>query len=221
MVKIAASIMCGDPLNFGEELDKLKESKVDMIHFDIMDGEFVPNIAMGLYMLEAMKKHNDIFFDVHMMVKEPDFYLDRIAKAGVELVSIHAEATTHLHRSVQKIKSLGMKAGVALNPATPTSVLKHVLHELDMVVVMTVDPGFSGQKFINAQLEKIKEIRDLANKVNPELLIQVDGNIGPNTIPDCVKAGADVLVTGTSSIFKGDRNKYVELVQKTKEIAQI
>lgn len=219
MIKVAASIMCGKPLEFGKELDALKEANVDLIHFDVMDGEYVPNIAMGLYMLEAMKEYSKIPFDVHLMVVEPDVYFERIAKAGVEILCVHAEAVTQLHRSIAKIKSLGMKAGVVLNPATPLNVLENILSELDMVVLMTVNPGFSGGKFIDNQYAKIKKLRQMINEVNPNIMLEVDGNIGPATIPGCVENGADVLVCGTSCLFKGNSLEYKQNVEDIRKLA--
>jgi len=216
MIKVSASIMCGNPLKFGEELRRLEDAHVDMIHFDMMDGSFVPNIAMGLYLLEAMKANTSIPFDVHLAAWEPSQYYERIAKAGVEYLSIHTEAVKHLHRDIQKMNDLGMGAGVVLNPATNTNVLNHIIEDIKMVTVMTVDPGFPGQKFITSQLEKIAVVRAMADKHNRNLLISVDGNINVNTIPNCVKNGANSLVAGTSSIFKGDNADYKQLVVEMK-----
>ncbi|WP_329382887.1 ribulose-phosphate 3-epimerase [Anaerofustis butyriciformans] len=218
MDKIAASIMCGNALEYGEELDALKEAGVDMIHFDVMDGEFVNNLGMGLYMLEAMKEYTDMVFDVHLMVVEPDVYYERIAKTGAEYICIHAEAVKHLHRSIMAIKAAGAKAGVVLNPSTNLNVLKEVIKDIDLVCLMTVNPGGSGEKFIPNQYKKIADLKAMKEKYNPDLLIEVDGNIGPETIPGCAKAGADVYVCGTSAIFKGDRNLYKPLTKEMKDI---
>lgn len=217
MIKVSASIMCGNSMKFGEELRRLEEANVDFIHFDMMDGSFVPNIAMGLYLLEAMKKNTNIPFDVHLAAWEPSKYYEEIAGYGVEYLSVHAEAVKHLHRDIQKINSLGMGAGVVLNPATNASALEYVIEDIKMVTIMTVDPGFAGQKFIPSQLKKIKEVKDMAEKYNKDLLISVDGNINAKTIPNCVANGANVLVAGTSSIFKGDDADYKKLVQIMKE----
>lgn len=216
MVKVSASIMCGNPLKFGEELRRLEKANVDYIHFDMMDGSYVPNIAMGLYLLEAMKKDTNIPFDVHFAAWEPSQYYERIANAGVEYLSIHVEAVKHIHRNIQQIKALGMNAGVVLNPATNTDVLKYIIEDISMVTVMTVNPGFAGQEFILSQLKKINEVYELALRYNPDLLISVDGNINKNTIPNCVKHGANVLVAGTSSIFKGEDADYKVLVEEMK-----
>lgn len=218
MDKIAASIMCGNALEFGSELDALKEANVDLIHYDVMDGDFVNNLGMGLYMLEAMKEYTDLPFDVHLMVVEPDEYIERIAATGSEYICVHAEAVKHLSRSINRIKASGTKAGVVLNPSTSLKTLKHVIKDIDLVCLMTVNPGGSGEKFIKNQYEKIAKLKEMKEKYNPNLLIEVDGNIGPETIPGCAKAGADVYVCGTSAIFKGDRNKFKELTKEMKDI---
>ncbi len=216
MVKVSASIMCGNPLKFGWELDKLKKAGADYIHYDMMDGQYVENIAMGLYLLKQMKEYSDIPFDVHMAQFSPEKYLKELADSNVDIVSVHPESTTHIHRVVGQIKDLGMKPSIALNPATSEEELEYLIEDLHMVLVMTVSPGFPGQKFITQTLKKIEKIRQMANERNPELLISVDGNINEVTIPSCVKAGADVLVAGTSSIFKGDDADYKSLIQNMK-----
>jgi ribulose-phosphate 3-epimerase len=188
-----------------------------MIHFDMMDGSNVPNIAMGIYLLEAMKKVTNIPFDVHMAVWEPSKYYKRMADAGVDYLSIHVEAVKHLHRDIQSIRNLGIKPGVVINPATNENTLKYIIKEIDIVTIMTVNPGFAGQDFIHSQLSKIKTIKEMAEIYNPNLLISVDGNINSTTIPDCVKNGANVLVAGTSSIFKGDDADYKQLILDMKD----
>lgn len=220
MIKVSASIMCGNSLKYGEELKRLEEAKVDMIHFDMMDGSYVSNIAMGIYLLEDMNKATDIPFDVHMAVWEPSPFYETMAKAGADYLCIHPEAVKHIHRDVQRIRELGMKPGIAINPSTNHRILSEIIEDIDLVTVMTVDPGFAGQKFIISQLEKIKAIREMANKYNPDLLISVDGNINTTTIPQCVRYGADVLVAGTSSIFKGDDADYKKLVLEMKDCAK-
>ena len=218
MDKIAASIMCGNALEYKEELDALKEAGVDMIHYDVMDGEFVSNLGMGLYMLEAMKEYTDMVFDVHLMVVEPDEYIERIAATGSEYICVHAEAVKHLSRSIMRIKAAGAKAGVVLNPSTNLNVLDNVIKDIDLVCLMTVNPGGSGEKFIENQYKKIADLKSMKEKYNKDLLIEVDGNIGPATIPGCAKAGADIYVCGTSAIFKGDRAKYKPLTKEMKDI---
>lgn len=218
MDKIAASIMCGNALEYMKELDALKEADVDMIHYDVMDGKFVSNLGMGLYMLEAMKEYTDMVFDVHLMVVEPDKYIERIAATGTEYICVHAEAVKHLSRSILRIKNAGAKAGVVLNPSTTLNVLDNVIEDIDLVCLMTVNPGGSGEKFIENQYKKIADLKAMKEKYNKDLLIEVDGNIGPATIPGCAKAGADVYVCGTSAIFKGDRAKYKSLTKEMKDI---
>lgn len=217
MINISASIMCGNPLKFGEELKRLEKANVDFIHFDMMDGSFVPNIAMGLYLLEVMKKNSNIPFDVHLAAWEPSLYYQIIADMGIEYLSIHVEAVKHVHRDIQKIKSLGMKAGIVLNPGTSEDALEYIIEDIDMVTVMTVNPGFSGQEFIQSQLKKIKKVKEMSVNYNKKLLISVDGNINKTTIPGCVENGANVLVAGTSSIFKGDEADYTYLIKEMKD----
>lgn len=218
MIKIAASIMCGNPLNVEDELRKLEESSVDMLHCDVMDGQYVDNLAMGFYLIKAIKKATNIPLDVHLAVMEPERYLETLSEIGVEMVSIHVERVKNLHRTVKKVKDLGMKVAVALNPSTPSCMVKHVLRYVDMILVMTVDPGFEGQKFIPETIDKIKEIKELAINDNLQLLIQVDGNINKNTMIPAISAGANVLVLGTSALFKDDDKSYKEKIDFLKNI---
>lgn len=218
-LKVSASIMCGNPMKFGWELDKLEKAGADLIHFDMMDGHYVKNIAMGIYMLEQMKKRTSIPFDVHLAMFNPEKHIEKIASILDEndYIHVHPESTIHIHRVLRDIKRMGVKAGVAINPATNEDCLEYLIDDIDMVLAMTVSPGFAGQKFIKQTLGKIENIRKMADERNPKLMIAVDGNINAETIPGCVKAGADVLVAGTSSIFKGDDADYKELIQKMKD----
>ena len=218
-LKVSASIMCGNPMKFGWELDKLEKAGADLIHFDMMDGHYVENIAMGIYMLEQMKKRTSIPFDVHLAMFHPEKHIEKIASILDEndCIRVHPESTVHIHRVLRDIKRMGVKAGVAINPATNEDCLEYLIDDIDMVLAMTVSPGFAGQKFIKQTLGKIENIRKMADDRNPDLMIAVDGNINAETIPGCVKAGADVLVAGTSSIFKGDDADYKELIQKMKD----
>ncbi|MCR2032034.1 ribulose-phosphate 3-epimerase [Anaerofustis stercorihominis] len=218
-LKVSASIMCGNPMKFGWELDKLEKAGADLIHFDMMDGHYVENIAMGIYMLEQMKKRTSIPFDVHLAMFNPEKHIEKIASILDEndCIHVHPESTIHIHRVLRDIKRMGVKAGVAINPATNEDCLEYLIDDIDMVLAMTVSPGFAGQKFIKQTLGKIENIRKMADERNPKLMIAVDGNINAETIPGCVKAGADVLVAGTSSIFKGDDADYKELIQKMKD----
>lgn len=200
---IAPSLLSADFANLGRDCEMLNNSEADWFHIDIMDGHFVPNISFGFPVMKAIKKYANKPMDVHLMISNPDQYLEEFKAAGADIISIHYEACNHLHRSVQKIKSLGLKASVALNPHTPVSLLKDILSELDMVLIMSVNPGFGGQSFIDNSINKIKDLRTMAEPVNPNLLIQVDGGVGIGNIQQLVEAGANVLVAG-SSVFNAE-----------------
>lgn len=220
MVKISASMMCGNPLKLEEELKRLEVAKVDLLHCDIMDGVFVPNITMGFDLLKAFKENSSIPLDVHLMVANPDTFLNQLADIGAEYVTVHAETSLHLHKTIQNIKKLGMKASVALNPATPIDSIKHVIKDVDMILIMTVNPGFAGQAFIESTVDKISELKVMMEKNQVEALIEVDGSINTATIPRTVTAGADVLVLGTSSIFKGPTANYQAEVENIRKLTE-
>lgn len=218
MIKIAPSIMCADPLNVEKELRHLEECGIDMLHCDVMDGQYVDNLAMGFYLIKAIKKATKIPLDIHLAVMEPERYLDMLASIGVDMVSVHVERTKNMHRTIKRIKELGMKASIAINPSTPVCMVQHVLKYVDMILVMTVDPGFEGQSFIYETIDKIKEIKGMSLKQNPSLLIEVDGNINTNTIPLTVSAGANVLVLGTSSLFNSADGSYMKKIDCIKKL---
>lgn len=202
-IKIAASLICANPINIEKEVNKLIEGCTDLIHFDVMDGNFVPRY--GLYP-EILKKLRDngvkIPVDVHMMVENPEDYINLFAEVGANYYNFHIEASKHPHRIIKKIIAAGMKPGIALNPDTPLSCLDWIIQDIEMVVLMTINPGIVGHKFIPEMLEKIKSLRELANKKKPSLIIELDGGVTPETIPSMINAGADALVCGNGTIFR-------------------
>lgn len=200
---LSPSVLSADFAILGEQLALLKKCGVTNIHYDVMDGMYVPSISFGMPVLKSIRQCTDLVLDVHMMVVDPDRYVEDFRKSGADIITVHAEACTHLDRVVNHIKETGAKAAVALNPATPLSALEYVLPELDMVLLMTVNPGFGGQKYIPYCTDKIHALRKIADQVNPGLSIQVDGGINPATVRTVLEAGADNLVAG-SAVFNGD-----------------
>lgn len=196
MIRIAPSLLSADFARLGPEVAEAEASGGDWIHVDVMDGHFVPNITLGPPIVKAVSLHTKLPLDVHLMIESPERYIPDFAAAGASVITVHAEACVHLHRVVHQIKELGLKASVAINPGTPASAVREVLEDVDMILVMTVNPGFGGQAFIPNTLRKITQIREWANEVNPDLLIEVDGGVSEDTAPLVVAAGADVLVAG-------------------------
>jgi ribulose-phosphate 3-epimerase len=211
--RVAPSILSADFARLGEEIRAVTEAGADYIHLDVMDGHFVPNITIGPDVVKTLRPHSDLPFDVHLMISPVDPYIPRFAEAGADIITVHPEAGPHLHRTVQLIKSLEIKAGVALNPGTPVEAVDCVLGEVDLVLVMSVNPGFGGQVFIASQLDKIRALRAKIDGSGRRIDLEVDGGINFETAREAVAAGADVLVAGTAT-FTGDPSEYADNISR-------
>jgi len=194
---IAPSMLSADFNNLAQSIRMVEEAGADYLHIDIMDGDFVPNISFGPMLYQGLRGQSKLVFDVHMMVTNPERYVDQVVKAGADVVTVHMEATPHIHRALQLIKAAGAKAGVVINPGTSVSAIEAVLGQVDQVLVMTVNPGFGGQAFIPATLDKVRQLADLRQKQGYDYLIEVDGGVNDKTAADCLAAGADILVAGS------------------------
>jgi ribulose-phosphate 3-epimerase len=204
---IAPSILSADFARLGDEVRAIDEAGADWIHIDVMDGHFVPNLTIGPGVVKALRPHSARPFDVHLMISPVDHFLEAFAEAGADIITVHPEAGPHLHRTVQRVKALGKKAGVSLNPATPAKALDYLLEEIDLVLVMSVNPGFGGQKFISSQLKKIEAVANRVSKEGLDVTIEVDGGIDPSNAPQAIAAGATALVAGTAA-FRGGPGQY-------------
>jgi len=212
---IAPSFLSADFINLEKEIKLMNNSQADWFHLDIMDGAFVPNITFGMPVISQIKKHAKKPLDVHLMIVQPERYIEDFKKAGADILTVHYEACTHLHRTVQQIKSMGMKPGISLNPHTPISVLEDIIEEVDIVLLMSVNPGFGGQKFINNTYKKIKQLKELSQKNHTKVQIEIDGGVDASNAKYLVESGADILVAG-NFIFKSENP--VETVSKLKKL---
>ena len=216
MIKIAPSILSADFSQLGDEIKKVEAAGVDMIHIDVMDGHFVPNLTFGPPVIAALRKVTQLPFDVHLMVKNPQDLIDPFVKAGADIITFHAETSPHLHRLIQNVKELGVKAAVALNPSTPLSTIEEILDELDMILIMSVNPGFGGQKFISSALNKIERLRTLLNERDLAADIQVDGGINEGTAAQVVAAGANILVAGSAIYGSADMARTIQILKNNR-----
>lgn len=207
LIRIAPSILASDFAQLGEEVRAITAAGADFVHVDVMDGHFVPNLTIGPGVIKSLRKHSDLPFDVHLMISPVDDLLGEFIDAGADILTVHPEAGPHVHRTLQSIKAAGKKAGLALNPGTPAEVVDHVMDMVDLILVMTVNPGFGGQSFIESQLEKIKSIRSRIEKSGRDIMLEVDGGVTAETAPRVIEAGADVLVAGTA-VFRGGPSAY-------------
>jgi ribulose-phosphate 3-epimerase len=214
MVKIAPSILSADFAKLGEEIKEVEAGGADYIHVDVMDGHFVPNITIGPLIVEAIRPHTKLPLDVHLMIENPDLYIEQFATAGADIISVHVEACKHLHRTIHFIKNCGVKAGVVINPATPVAMIEDIIQDVDLVLLMTVNPGFGGQSFIESVVPKIRQVAQLAKKHDLSIDIEIDGGVNTETAQVCVEAGANVLVAGSAVFNQEDRAAAITAIKK-------
>lgn len=219
MIKIAPSILSANFAKLGEEVKEVEEAGAELIHIDVMDGHFVPNITMGPIVVEALRPITKLPLDVHLMIENPDQYIEAFAKAGADWISVHVEACPHLHRTIQLIRSFGVKPGVVLNPHTPIEMIQHVLKDVDFVLLMTVNPGFGGQKFIDNVVPKIEALSKMIKEMDLNVEIEIDGGITSETIVPCAKAGATIFVAGSAIYNKEDRKAALQAIKTSGEAA--
>lgn len=219
MIKIAPSILAADFSKLAEEVKEVEAAGADVIHIDVMDGHFVPNITMGAIVVEALRPVTKLPLDVHLMIENPDAYIEQFARAGADYITVHVEACRHLHRTLQLIRSTGVKSGVVLNPHTPIESILHVLDEVDLVLFMTVNPGFGGQKFIHSVLPKVKQMSTLIKERGLSIEIEIDGGVDEETIIQCVEAGATILVAGSAIFSKTNRGVALQRIKDAGERA--
>ena len=217
MIKLAPSILSADFSKLGEEVKTVEEAGCEYLHIDVMDGHFVPNISFGPVVMKSIRKQSNMIFDCHLMIDEPARYIKDFADAGADIITIHYEATNHLHRAIMAVKECGCKVGVSLNPATPVSVLEYILQDLDMVLIMSVNPGFGGQSFIQSSIAKIRDLKNMITERNLNVDIQVDGGVSNSTIGDIVEAGANILVAGSAIFGKKDIKLAVDELRENAE----
>ncbi|KAB7708010.1 ribulose-phosphate 3-epimerase [Bacillus aerolatus] len=215
MVKIAPSILSADFAKLGEEIKEVEAGGADWIHIDVMDGHFVPNITIGPLIVEAVRPLTKLPLDIHLMIENPDRYIEEFARAGADYITVHAEACPHLHRTIQLIRSTGAKPGVVLNPATPAYVLQHILEEIDLVLLMAVNPGFGNQPFIHSVRPKIREVKEMIESKRLDVLIEIDGGVNIETAKLCTDAGADVLVAGSAIYDQKDRKQAIADIKQS------
>ena len=214
MIKLAPSILSADFARLLEDVKKVEKAGCEYLHIDVMDGHFVPNITLGPAIVKSLRKDVNMVFDAHLMIENPDNYIKEFADAGCDIIVVHQEACTHLHRTIQNIKSHGVKAGVALNPATPIETIKYVLQDVDMVLLMSVNPGFGGQSYIPVVTKKIKELRALIDEMGLDIDIEVDGGVKPSNISEVVNAGANVIVAGSAIFNAGNIDEAVKSLRE-------